>query len=153
MNSQQIEDIKTFLNKCSIPLSNIDDLNGMMVPREICLDNTTYNNIKGDIITLKKIFNSSYLTALQSTAENNQKWPLLNLIRQILKSINYKMTPKRISAGYTKDGKKLFKRMFLIEKLNQISSSSNTISVSSDNSSTLGDSKSNTILSGSTSLN
>jgi len=52
------------------------------------------------------------------------------------------MTPKRISAGYTKDGKKLFKRMFLIEKLTQISSSSNTISVISDNSSTLGDSKS-----------
>ena len=90
------------------------------------------------IITLKKIFNSSYLTALQSTAENNQKCPLLNLIRQILKSIHYKMTPKRISAGYTKDGKKIFKRMFIIEKLNQISSSSNTIYVSSDNSSTLG---------------
>jgi hypothetical protein len=48
------------------------------------------------------------------------------------------MTPKRISAGYTKDGKKIFKRMFIIEKLNQISSSSNTIYVSSDNSSTLG---------------
>ena len=30
------------------------------------------------------------------------------------------MTPKRVSAGYTKDGKKIFKRMFIIEKLNKI---------------------------------
>ena len=49
-----------------------------------------------------------------------QKWPLLNLVRQVLRSCHYKMTPKRVSAGYTKDGKKIFKRMFIIEKLNKI---------------------------------
>jgi hypothetical protein len=64
------------------------------------------------------------LTSLQSTAEENQKWPLLNLVRQILKSCNFSMTPKRISNGYTKDGKKIYKRMFKIEKLNQIKYSS-----------------------------
>ena len=29
------------------------------------------------------------------------------------------MTPKRVSAGYTKDGKKIYKRMFIISKLPQ----------------------------------
>ena len=30
------------------------------------------------------------------------------------------MTPKRISAGYTKDGKKIYKRFFLIKKFKVI---------------------------------
>ena len=30
------------------------------------------------------------------------------------------MAPKRVSAGYTKDGKKLYKRMFIIERFTTI---------------------------------
>ena len=75
--------------------------------------------MKEEISILKQVFTSSALTSLQSTAEDIQKWPLLNLVRQILRSCHYKMTPKRTSAGYTKDGKKIYKRMFIIEKLNQ----------------------------------
>jgi hypothetical protein len=96
----------------------------MIIPREIFIDNQIYKSIKEEISILKQMFNSSYLTSLQSTAEENQKWPLLNLVRQILKSCNFSMTPKRISNGYTKDGKKIYKRMFKIEKLNQIKYSS-----------------------------
>jgi hypothetical protein len=116
MNSQQFEHIKLFLNKCKILFSNYDELNGILIPRELLLDNNLYKEVKEEVTILKQIFNSSYLTGLQSTAELNQKWPLLNLVRQVLKSCNYKMNPKRVSNGYTKDGKKLFKRMFIIEK-------------------------------------
>ena len=69
---------------------------------------------------MKKIFSSSYLTSLQDTAEDKQRWPLLNLIRQLLRSCNYKLTPKRISDGYTLDGKKKYKRMFIVEKMRVI---------------------------------
>ena len=120
MNAQQIEYIKPFLNKCKIEVDNFNDLNGMLIPREKLLDKEIYNFIKEDISLLKQIFTSSALTSLQSTAEEHQKWPLLNLVRQVLRSCHYKMTPKRVSAGYTKDGKKIFKRMFIIEKLNKI---------------------------------
>lgn len=119
MNSQQVEYIKSFLNKCKIVISNFDDLNGMLIPREIFLDTSIYSSVKEDIAILKQIFASSSLTALQSTAEDNQRWPLLNLVRQILKSCNYKMTPKRVSAGYMKDGTKIYKRMFVVDKLSQ----------------------------------
>ena len=122
MNSQHMEYIKTFLNKCKIVMNTYDDLDGMLIPREIFLDKTNYTSVKEDIAVLKQIFASSSLTALQSTAEDNQKWPLLNLVRQILRSCNYKMTPKRISAGYTKDGKKIYKRMFIVERIPQTSS-------------------------------
>jgi hypothetical protein len=119
MNDKQIESICVFLNKCKIPVIKLEDLNGMQIPREIFLDIEIYKNIKDEISILKQIFNSSYMNSLQSTAEDTQKWPLLNLVRQILKSCHYKMTPKRLSAGYTKDGKKIYKRVFVIEKLNQ----------------------------------
>ena len=128
-------------------MNELTDLDGMLIPREILLDPENYKTVKEDISILKNIFNSSALTSLQSTAESNQKWPLLNLVRQILKSCHFKMTPKRVSAGYTKDGKKLYRRMFIVERLTQANSSG----LSSDNlgsstglepssSSTLGDS-------------
>jgi len=127
MNNSQTEYIKTFLNKCKITISSFDDLNGMLIPREIFLDNELYNSVKEDISVLKQVFTSSSLTSLQSTAEDTQKWPLLNLVRQVLRSCNYKMTPKRVSAGYTKAGKKIYKRLFIVEKLTQIELSANTL--------------------------
>ncbi len=127
MNSQKNGNIILFLNKCKIPVTNLNDLEGMLIPREIFIDNEIYKNIKEEISILKQMFNSSYLTSLQSTAEENQKWPLLNLVRQILKSCNFSMSPKRVSNGYTKDGKKIYKRMFKIEKLNQTKYSSSNV--------------------------
>jgi hypothetical protein len=119
MNLQTAEYIKTFLIKCKIVMNSFDDLDGMLIPREIFLDTGLYNSVKEDISILKQVFTSSAMTSLQSTAEENQKWPLLNLVRQILRSCHYKMTPKRVSAGYTKDGKKIYKRMFIVEKMSQ----------------------------------
>ena len=52
----------------------------------------------------------------QKNAEKNQKWPLINLIRQILKQYNYELKPKRHADGYTKDGQKKYKRLFEIKR-------------------------------------
>ena len=119
MNANQAGYIKSFLNKCKILINEFDDLDGFLIPREIFLDKDIYNSVKEDISILKQVFTSSALTSLQSNAEENQKWPLLNLVRQILRSCHFIMTPKRVSAGYTKDGKKIYKRMFIISKLTQ----------------------------------
>ena len=129
MNNTQIEHIKSFLNKCKIVIQHFDDLNGMLLPREIFLDKEIYNSVKEDISILKQLFTSSALTSLQSNAEETQKLPLLNLVRQILRSCHYKMTPKRVSAGYTNEGKKIYKRMFIIEKLSQTELSANSSSL------------------------
>ena len=80
-------------------------------------NDTIYKDLKVQIPQLKHIFSSSYLTALQAPAEKNQRWPLLNLIRQVLRSSSFKLTPKRVSDGYTVDGKKKYKRIFIIEKM------------------------------------
>ena len=98
-----------FLNKGQIACATLSDLNGLLLPRELFLNDVLY-----------KLFSSSYLTALQAPAEELQKWPHLNLIRQVLRSCHFKLTPKRVSNGYTADGKKKYKRMFIIEQMRVI---------------------------------
>jgi hypothetical protein len=71
------------------------------------------------ILELKKIFSSSSHTSMQMIAFKKQRWPLINLIRQVLKSCEYSLVPKRISDGYDKNGKKKFRRIFIINKLNK----------------------------------
>jgi len=118
------QQVINFLKKCQIQFDVENQLEGQLIPREILLSKEIYKEVKNDIIELKKRFSSSSLTSLQKTAESGQKWPLLNLVRQILKTCNYQMKPVRRSDGYEKDGKKKYKRFFLIGKY---SSTKNTI--------------------------
>ena len=115
MNTHE-ELIYNFLHKCNFVFDKIDQLDGMMIPREMLLCEKRYLDLSKNILELKKMFSSSMLTSLQTNAPKKQKWPLLNLVRQILKSNDYKMEPIRKSAGYTKDGKKKYKRFFIINK-------------------------------------
>ena len=96
---------------------NPDQLNESLIPREVLLNDTKYEEIKHIIPELKKNMNSTFLTALHEDAEEKQRWPLLNLIRQILHVYNYKMEPIRKADGYTVDKKKKFKRYFIIRNI------------------------------------
>ena len=119
MNKQEIL-IYKFLHKCDFVFDKIEQLDGMLIPRDMLLDEKKYLDVSQNIVELKKIFSSSMLTSLQTNAQKKQKWPLLNLVRQILKSNDYKMEPIRKSNGYTKDGKKKYLRFFLIKKFKTI---------------------------------
>ena len=88
----------------------------ILIERDSLLNNEIYNELKNEIIELKKMFSSSALTSLQKEADKKQKWPLLNLVRQVLHVYGYKMTPIRKCDGYTEDGIKRFKRYFSITK-------------------------------------
>ena len=109
--------IKEFLNKCSIVFEDFNQLDGMLIPRELLLSKDKYEIVKDDIEKMRELYSSGSLTSLQKTAKQNQKWPLLNLVRQILKSNNYMMEPIRKSNGYTKEGKKKYLRFFIIKKI------------------------------------
>ena len=116
MNKQETA-IYNFLNDCNIVFEDFDTLDGMLIPRDMLLDDKKYDKVQNHIKELKKAFSSSSLTSLQSNATKKQKWPLLNLVRQILKTNDYKMTPKRKSNGYDEDGKKKYLRFFLLDKI------------------------------------
>ena len=109
-------EIVIFLNKCNISCKDFDNLDGIIISRDILISTQLYETLKQDITKFKKVLKSSIYTSMQKNAENNQRWPLLNLIRQLLRRYNYELHPKRISDGYTKDGKKKYKRFFEIKK-------------------------------------
>ena len=110
------EKVKLLLNKCNIPFTDEVQLQGMKIPREVFLSMSTYNSISGDIKEIKQIYSSSAMTGLQQTAAQKERWPLLNLVRQLLKASDYQMRPVRECDGYTKEGKKKYKRFFCVEK-------------------------------------
>tara|TARA_Y100001970_G_scaffold228967_1_gene283812 strand:- start:3922 stop:4269 length:348 start_codon:yes stop_codon:yes gene_type:complete len=114
---ENLNDVIIIINKvCNTNINNIEEIDGMVFQREIFLNDELYTNLINEIKILKNIFNTSELNCLHKNAKENQRWPLLNLMRQILKSLNYKMVPKRICDGY-KNGKKQFKRLFIIESI------------------------------------
>jgi len=105
------------LNKTGIYFNCIDELENLEIDRYLLLDINKYELVKEKITELKKITSSNNLTCLHENASINQKWPLLNLVRQILKHYKYNMKPIRKCDGYTLDGIKRFKRSFILEKI------------------------------------
>jgi hypothetical protein len=97
---------------------NPENIPNTMIEREMLLSSAKYEEVKEKIPELKQPFSSSYLTCLQLNADKKQKWPLLNLIRQILNAYNIDMKPLRKSNGYTSDGIKKYKRFFLLHLKN-----------------------------------
>ena len=108
---------KSILNKVGLEFNTENNLNEQIISREQLLCDNKYDEIKILIPELRKVLSSSFMTGLQNNAEALQKWPLLNLTRQILSAYKYRMIPVRKSDGYTKDGVKKYKRFFQIEKL------------------------------------
>jgi hypothetical protein len=96
--------------------ASMNELDGIFLPRDQLLSVTKYNEIKEMIPQLKTVFSSSFMTGLQKNAEKNQRWPLINLVRQILSFYKFRMIPVRQSDGYTPDGVKKYKRFFHITR-------------------------------------
>ena len=109
------EESRTILKIIGIEFNEIDDLNELTILRDQLLSDNKYEEVKKLLPELKKIYSSSLMTSLQKNADKSQKWPLLNLVRQILSTHNYKMEPIRKSDGYTLEGVKKYKRYFLIK--------------------------------------
>jgi hypothetical protein len=104
--------------KLNIDLST-NTLDNMTIERDLLLSKPIYNSISDEIDKIRKIIGSSYFTSMQKTAEKSQKWPLLNLVRQILKVQGFKMDPIRKACGY-KNGVKQYRRYFSIVRSDKL---------------------------------
>ena len=109
--------IITLLHKCGININTINELDGYIIERSTLLNDDKLDSMDNEIKELRKCFTSSTVTALQKTARTKQKWPLLNMVRQLLKTLNYNMVPFRKSNGYDQNKKKIFIRYFKFEKI------------------------------------
>ena len=100
-----------------ISSSTIDELDGVIISRDILLDVDLYQKLTKFIPQIKDFLKSSYLTSLHNNSVKKQKFPAINLFRQVLRFNNLKMSPFVISQGYEKaTGKKITKRFFRIDK-------------------------------------
>jgi hypothetical protein len=93
---------------------------GLIIPRDMLVSKDKYEALKPHIVELKKIFSSKCMTSMHACAEYNQKWPYLNLVRQVLKRMGYDIEPERRCAGRDTDGKKIFERFFRLHKRDNI---------------------------------
>ena len=110
------EESKSVLKIIGFELDELKDLDGSIIPREVLLSDNKYEQVKKLIPELKKNYSSSFMTSLQKNADKSQKFPLINLVRQILNVYDYKMEPIRKSDGYTLEGVKKYKRYFQIKR-------------------------------------
>lgn len=110
------------LNISGMVVENLNHLDGLIIGRELFLDYNKYEKVKEYFSNLKSHndFSSSTLTCLHNGADIKQRWPLLNLVRQILKVRNYRMVPIRKSDGKDNKGKKKYKRFFRVEKYKDV---------------------------------
>jgi hypothetical protein len=110
------EESKIVLKQVGLDFNELKDIDGLIISRDTLLSDTKYEEIKKLIPELKKKHSSSFMTSLQKDADKSQKWPLLNLIRQLLSVYGFKMKPIRKADGYTLEGVKKYKRYFEIYK-------------------------------------
>lgn len=89
---------------------------GLLIEREMLVSKEKYEALKPHITELKKTFSSKCMTSMHSCAEHNQRWPCINLVRQVLKRMGYDIQPERRCAGRDQDGKKIFERFFKLHK-------------------------------------
>jgi len=110
------EESKSVLKLVGLEFDELSNINGHIIPREVLLSDVKYEEIKKLIPELKKKYSSSFMTSLQNNADKSQKWPLLNLVRQLLSVYDFKMKPIRKADGYTLERVKKYKRYFQIYK-------------------------------------
>lgn len=111
----------------NINIKNINELKGVTIERDVFLDAKKYDSFLPQIKELKQYLSSSSLTGLQDTAKEKQRFPLLNIVRQVLKIYYLKMIPIRKADGYEKSGKKKYKRFYFIESIEGNTATSNPL--------------------------
>lgn len=99
----------------NINISNKDELINLSIDRSILTEPLVNQQVLVFREKMKGLFHSSYLTCLHNNSELKQKYPAINMLRQILKCLGYKLQPHIINLGYNKlTGKKIIKRTFTI---------------------------------------
>tara|TARA_Y100001970_G_scaffold281092_1_gene391167 strand:- start:101 stop:481 length:381 start_codon:yes stop_codon:yes gene_type:complete len=112
-NDEKYELLLKLLKIIHIDVEDKELLNGYTFERNILLKQEVIDKYYDMIKNLKKQYTSDMLTCLHMNSINKQKFPGINMLRQILKSNGFKLKPKVVSMGYAGDIK-MVKRFFVI---------------------------------------
>ena len=100
------------LREAGVSVKDFSAIGGLRIDRDVLVRPDGYMAVAGLIPELKRHFSSTHLTALQGEAPGGQRWPLLNLVRQVLKASGFEMNPRRLSDGYGPGRRKRYRRVF-----------------------------------------
>ena len=96
----------TFLNYLLLFFNHFNLHLSFTFPRNILLDKNKFRIIHHNIHILRILpFPHYKLHTLKHKLKLKQKWPLINLVRQLLKICGYQLKPFRMSDGYIKQKK------------------------------------------------
>ena len=116
------DEIKEIFKILSIEVNSEQDLYSVLIPRDLLLRVDIEQQLTSIIIKLKEKYKSSKLNCLHKNRDDKQKFPGINLVRQILRCNGYHLKPVKFSRGYCKhSGKKIVDRNFKVVRLENYS--------------------------------
>ena len=108
-------EIKVICDILNMPAETESDLFGLLIERDLLLRVDIEQKLALLIDKLKCKYKSNKLTCLHKNRDDKQKFPGINLIRQILRCNGYHLKPVVYSRGYCKhNGKKIVERNFKV---------------------------------------
>ena len=113
--------IVTLFQLLQIDIQKEEDLFKLMIPQENLKTPeaiVSFSNDKMKEFIKKCDYSSEYLNCLHEESRTKQKFPAVNMVRQILRCNKYHLYPHVICRGYTSNGKKIRERYYCIRKLN-----------------------------------
>jgi len=103
-----------------IKIKTREDLHTIILRQDTLKDRNLIEELYRKAPNLKSFYNSSKLTCLHKNSLDKQKFPAVNMYRQLLKCNNLKMEPYVVSKGYNKySGKKIVERFYRIKELSE----------------------------------
>ena len=104
-----------------IKIKTREDLDSVVLKQDTLKDIHLIEDLYKKAPNLKSFYNSSKLTCLHKNSLEKQKFPAVNMYRQLLKCNNFRMEPYVISKGYEKySGKKIVERFYRIRDSSNI---------------------------------
>tara|TARA_B110001469_G_scaffold123602_1_gene135897 strand:- start:22 stop:570 length:549 start_codon:yes stop_codon:yes gene_type:complete len=112
------DELKRICDILKMPTNTEADLFGLLIERDLLLRVDIEQKLATLIDSLKGKYKTSKLNCLHKNRDNKQKFPGINLIRQIFRCNGYHLKPVVYSRGYCKhNGKKIVERNFKIVRL------------------------------------
>jgi hypothetical protein len=112
------DELKNICDILKMPAKTEADLFGLLIDRDLLLRVDIEHKLATLISSLKGKYKTSKLTCLHKNRDNKQKYPGINLVRQIFRCNGYHLKPVVYCRGYCKhNGKKIVERNFKIVRL------------------------------------
>ena len=113
--TERNELLRKVLSRVNVSFGSLPDLYNQVISREALLDKKVCDSLLSMRSALKSHYHSDMLSCLHANSAQKQRFPAVNMVRQLLRTNGMYMQPRIQSMGYDRNtGKKLVKRFYVI---------------------------------------